>query len=88
MLQPLIYDQPVPHDPSKFIMLGSANSDVYLCMRAPTPLPRASRTRLSKEVVIGTSDEGSTLREMPILLVNVLGAKLSSSVAMPGAAKW
>ena len=31
---------------------------------------------LSKEVVIGTSGEGSTLREMPILLVNVLGAKL------------
>src|SRR5947209_20272773 len=25
ILQPLISDQPIPHDPSKFIMLGSAN---------------------------------------------------------------
>ena len=31
VLQPLLSDVPVPHDPSKLIYLGSANSDVYVC---------------------------------------------------------
>ena len=31
VLQPLLGDAPVQHDPSKFIYLGSANSDVYVC---------------------------------------------------------
>src|ERR1043166_7207547 len=30
IIQPLISDQPIPHDPSKLIMLGSANRSVYL----------------------------------------------------------
>jgi tripartite-type tricarboxylate transporter receptor subunit TctC len=76
VLQPLIYDQPVPHDPSKFIMLGSGSYSVYLCMLRGDAPAKSFQEVLSKEVVIGTSGEGSTLREMPILLVNVLGAKL------------
>jgi tripartite-type tricarboxylate transporter receptor subunit TctC len=36
---PLISDQPVPHDPSKFIMLGSANRSVYFCVvRSDAPV--------------------------------------------------
>ena len=31
VLQPLLSDVPVPHDPSKLVYLGSANSDVYVC---------------------------------------------------------
>src|SRR6202035_1575831 len=31
ILHPLLSDQGVPHDPSKLIMLGSANRSVYLC---------------------------------------------------------
>ena len=37
--QPLISDQPVPHDPSKLIMLGSANRSVYFCVvRSDAPV--------------------------------------------------
>src|SRR5207237_9795894 len=32
--------------------------------------------RFEKEAIIGTSDEGATLRDMPSMLVNVLGVKL------------
>ena len=75
VLQPLVSDQPVPHDPSKFIMLGSGSYSVYLCMlRADAPA-KSFQEVLTKEVIIGTSGEGSTLREMPIMLINVLGAK-------------
>jgi tripartite-type tricarboxylate transporter receptor subunit TctC len=76
VLQPLISDQPIPHDPSKFVMLGSANSSVYFCVvRSDAPVKTFQET-FDKEVIIGTSGEGATLREFPILLVNVLGVKL------------
>jgi tripartite-type tricarboxylate transporter receptor subunit TctC len=76
VLQPLISDQPIPHDPSKFVMLGSANSSVYFCVvRSDAPVKTFQET-FDKEVIIGTSGEGATLREFPILLTNVLGVKL------------
>ncbi len=31
VLQPLLSDVPVQHDPNKLVYLGSANSDVYVC---------------------------------------------------------
>jgi tripartite-type tricarboxylate transporter receptor subunit TctC len=73
---PLISDQPVPHDPSKFVMLGSANRSVYFCVvRADAPVKTFAET-FDKEVIIGTSGEGASLRELPVMLTNVLGVKL------------
>ena len=76
VLQPLLSDHKLPHDPSRFIALGSASSGVYLCLvRSDAPVKTFAET-FTKEVLIGTPGEGSTLREMPIVLVNLLGAKL------------
>jgi tripartite-type tricarboxylate transporter receptor subunit TctC len=73
---PLISDQPVPHDPSKFIMLGSANRSVYFCVvRSDAPV-KTFQEVFDKEVIIGTSGEGASLRELPTMLINVLGLKL------------
>jgi len=75
VLHTLLYDTPVPHDPSKFIMLGSVSSGVYLCLaRSDAPAKTFAET-LTTEIMLGTSGEGATLREMPIVLINVLGAK-------------
>src|ERR1044071_7142004 len=39
VLQPLLSEVPVPHDPSKLIYLGSANNDIYVCyVRADAPV--------------------------------------------------
>jgi tripartite-type tricarboxylate transporter receptor subunit TctC len=74
--QPLISDQSVPHDPSKLIMLGSANRSVYFCVvRSDAPVKSFQET-FDKEAIIGTSSEGATLRDYPIMLINVLGVKL------------
>jgi len=74
--QPLISDQALPHDPSKFIMMGSANSSVYFCViRSDAPV-KTFQEAFDKEVIIGTSGEGASLREYPVMLVNVLGVKL------------
>jgi tripartite-type tricarboxylate transporter receptor subunit TctC len=75
VLQKLHSDTPLPHDPSKFLLLGSAASGVYLCLvRADAPV-RTFAEAFNTELLIGTPGEGATLRELPILLVNVLGVK-------------
>jgi tripartite-type tricarboxylate transporter receptor subunit TctC len=76
VLQPLLSDQQVQHDPSKFVYLGSANSDVYLCfVRSDAPV-KSFKDTFSQEVIMGASAEGATLRDLPVMLDNVLGTKL------------
>src|SRR3954453_12534574 len=76
VLQPLLFEQTIPHDPSKFIMLGSANRSVYLCVvRSDAPV-KEFKELFEKEAIIGTSGEGATLRDLPTMLTNVLGVKL------------
>lgn len=76
ILYPLMYERKLQHDPSQFIMIGSANRSVYLCaVRADAPVKSFAET-FEKEVIIGTGAEGASLRELPVLLVNVLGVKL------------
>ncbi len=75
IMWPLISDQPLQHDPSKMLMVGSVNHSVYYCLvRADAPI-KSFAEAFEKEAIIGTSGEGATLREMPVMLVNVLGVK-------------
>jgi tripartite-type tricarboxylate transporter receptor subunit TctC len=76
ILQPLLSEQAVPQDPAKFIMLGSANRSFYLCLvRADAPV-RTFAELFDRELIVGTSGEGATLRDFPVMLVNVLRLKL------------
>jgi tripartite-type tricarboxylate transporter receptor subunit TctC len=75
VLQPLIGDTAVQHDPAKFIYLGSANSDVYTCVvRTDAPV-KTFKDVLTQEMIVGASNEGGTTRDMPTVSNNVLGAK-------------
>src|SRR5215207_9321024 len=75
ILQPLIGDSAVQHDPAKFIYLGSANSDVYTCVvRTDAPV-KTFKDVLTQEMIVGASNEGGTTRDMPTLSNNVLGAR-------------
>jgi tripartite-type tricarboxylate transporter receptor subunit TctC len=76
VLQPLLSEQPVRHDPSKFIFLGSATNDVFLCfLRSDVPVKSFAET-FTKEVIIGAAGEGATLHDFPVMLDNILGTKL------------
>jgi tripartite-type tricarboxylate transporter receptor subunit TctC len=76
VLQPLLSRKSVPHDPSKFIFLGSANADVYLCIvRSDAPVKSFQET-FTKEVILGATAEGAKAHDLPVLLDNVLGTKL------------
>jgi len=75
VLQPLLSDVPVSHDPNKLIYLGSANSDTYLCfVRSDAPAKTFADT-FSHEVILGASAEGGTTRDLPALLNNLIGTK-------------
>ena len=76
VLHKLQSDQALPHDPQKFIMLGSAASGVYLCLVTPDAPVKTFAETFTKEILIGTPGEGASLRIMPVLLVNVLDVKL------------
>jgi tripartite-type tricarboxylate transporter receptor subunit TctC len=84
VLQPLLSDVPVPHDPNKLIYLGSANSDVYVCyVRTDAPV-KTFKDVLDKELIIGASNPGATTYDLPLLLNNVLGAKFRIVTGYPG----
>jgi tripartite-type tricarboxylate transporter receptor subunit TctC len=77
VLWSLLFDQPVPHDASKLVSIGSATRDVYLCLvRSDTGVKSFQEVLGQKEVIIGAAQEGSAIRDMPTVLVNILGAKL------------
>ena len=87
VLQPLLSDQPVPHDPSKLVYLGSANSDVYVCyVRSDAPV-KSFMDVFTQELIIGASNPGATTYDLPLLLNNVLGAKFRSSPGIPAAGR-
>jgi len=84
VLQPLLSDQPVPHDPSKLVYLGSANSDVYVCYIRTDASVKTYSDILSKELIIGASNPGATTYDLPLLLNNIVGAKFKIVTGYPG----
>jgi tripartite-type tricarboxylate transporter receptor subunit TctC len=75
ILQPLLGDTAVQHEPNKFIYLGSANSDVYHCYWRTEAAAKSFRDALDKDVILGASNEGGTTRDLPAMMVNLAGAK-------------
>jgi tripartite-type tricarboxylate transporter receptor subunit TctC len=76
ILQPLIGDTPTQHDPRRFVYLGNANNEVFVCLaRADAPV-KAFKDTLTQELIIGATNEGGPTRDFPAMLGNVLGAKL------------
>src|SRR5882672_11275584 len=76
LLQPLIGDTPTQHDPSKFIYVGNANNEVFICLARADAPAKTFRDTLGQELIIGASNEGGSTRDFPAMLNNVLGAKL------------
>ncbi len=76
ILQPLIGDTPTQHDPSKFVYLGNANNEVFLCMARSDAPAKTFQDTFSKELIIGATNSGGSTRDFPAMLDNVLGSKL------------
>jgi tripartite-type tricarboxylate transporter receptor subunit TctC len=75
ILQPLLGDALVQHEPNKFNYLGSANSDVYHCFARSDAPVKSFRDVLQKQMIVGASNEGGTTRDLPAMMNNLAGAK-------------
>src|ERR1041385_1278346 len=84
VLQPLLSDVPVPHDPSKLTYLGSANSDVYVCyVRSDAPV-KTFKDMLTHDLIVGASNPGATTYDLPLLLNSILGTRFKIVTGYPG----
>jgi len=84
VLQPLLSDQPVPHDPSKLVYLGSANSDVYVCFSRADAAVKTFKDLMTTQLITGASNPGATTYDLPLLLNNVIGTKFRIVTGYPG----
>jgi tripartite-type tricarboxylate transporter receptor subunit TctC len=83
ILQPLLGD-PVQHDPSKFIYLGNANNEVFLCIARTDAPVQSFKDALGHELIVGATNEGGSTRDFTAMLDNLLGAKLRIVTGYPG----
>lgn len=72
----------VQYDPNKFQYIGSANSDVYVCIARPDAPVKTFADALDHELIVGVSS--GTTRDMPMALKNVLHAKFKMVAGYPG----
>ena len=86
ILQPLLGD-PVQHDPSKFIYLGNANNEVFLCLARTDAPVKSFAEALDRELIVGATNEGGSTRDFTAMLDKSLGAKLASSPAIRAATR-
>jgi len=76
LVEPILGDKnKVRYNPARFNYIGSANSDVFVCVvRADAPA-KTFADAFSKEVIVGAAGDAAALRDMPTLLNSVLGTK-------------
>jgi tripartite-type tricarboxylate transporter receptor subunit TctC len=84
VLQPLLSEVAVPHDPSKLVYLGSANSDVYVCYTRTDAAVKTYKDLLSRELIVGASNPGATTYDLPLLLNNLIGTRFKIVTGYPG----
>src|SRR5215470_8890845 len=83
IVQPLFGDA-LPHDPSKFIYVGNANIEVFVCLARTDAPVRSFKEALEKELILGSTNEGGSTRDFPAMLNNILGTKFRLVTGYPG----
>src|SRR5262249_35198513 len=83
IVQPLFGD-PLQHDPSKFLYVGNANVEVFLCMARSDAPVKSFKHALEQELILGSTNEGGSTRDFPAMLNNILGAKFRLVTGYPG----
>jgi tripartite-type tricarboxylate transporter receptor subunit TctC len=72
------------HDATKFIHLGSATIDHYVCIARSDAPVKTFRDTLTREFLIGASQPGTSTRDYPAMLNNTTGAKIRQVSGYPG----
>lgn len=83
LLTPILGGPHVQYDPKRFQFVGSANSDVYVCIARPDAPVKAFKDVFDKPLVVGVSG-GSTTLMLPLMLKNLLHADFKLVRGYPG----
>jgi tripartite-type tricarboxylate transporter receptor subunit TctC len=85
VLDPLFGDKArMKHDASKFIYLGSATIDYYVCVVRSDAEVKTFKDALAHEVIMGASQPGTSTRDFPALLNNTTGTRFRVVSGYPG----
>jgi tripartite-type tricarboxylate transporter receptor subunit TctC len=85
VLEPLFGDPArTKHDASKFVYLGSADIDYYICIARADATVKSFQDLLSRELIIGASQPGTSTRDFPALLNSMTGARIRIVSGYPG----
>jgi tripartite-type tricarboxylate transporter receptor subunit TctC len=76
ILQPLIGDTATQHDPSRFVYLGNANNEVFICVARADAPAKTFQDTFAQELIVGATNEGGSTRDFTAMLNNVLGTRL------------
>jgi tripartite-type tricarboxylate transporter receptor subunit TctC len=84
VLDPLLGPQKIQDDPSKFIYLGSANVEDFLCfVRSDAPV-KTYQDAMKTQVLMAASAAGGSTVDMPAIANNLLGTKFRVVHGYPG----
>lgn len=72
------------HDATKFVHLGSATVDHYVCIARSDAPVKSFKDALTRELIIGSSQPGTSTRDYPAMLNNLTGAKIRQVGGYPG----
>jgi tripartite-type tricarboxylate transporter receptor subunit TctC len=85
VLEPLFGDPGrTKHDASKFVWLGSADIDYYICIGRADAAVKSFQDLLTRELIIGASQPGTSTRDFPALLNSMAGTKIRIVSGYPG----
>jgi tripartite-type tricarboxylate transporter receptor subunit TctC len=85
VLEPLFGDPArTKHDASKFTYLGSADIDYYICIGRADAAVKSFPDLLTREMIIGASQPGTSTRDFPALLNSMTGTKIRIVSGYPG----
>jgi tripartite-type tricarboxylate transporter receptor subunit TctC len=72
------------HDATKFVHLGSATIDHYVCIARADAQVKSFKDLLTQELLIGASQPGTSTRDFPAMLNNMTGTKIRLVSGYPG----
>jgi len=72
------------HDATKFVHLGSATIDHYVCIARADAALKSFQDLLTRELIIGASHPGTSTRDFPAMLNNMTGSKIRLVSGYPG----
>jgi tripartite-type tricarboxylate transporter receptor subunit TctC len=72
------------HDATRFVHVGSATTDHYVCIARADATVKSFKDALTQELLVGATQPGTSTRDYPAMLNNLTGARIRQVGGYPG----